>query len=1319
MESPEAYIPIDRRFALARGQELAEHTQGAALFADISGFTPLTDALVRALGPQRGADELPRRLNLVYDALIAEVDRYRGSVIGFSGDAITCWFDADDGLRAVACGLAMQQTMRQFAAVPLPDGNSVGLSIKVAVASGTVRRFVVGDPRIQLVDVLAGTTLETLAACEHVAQTGETVLSAQTAEALREQCSVSEWRIDHATGTRVAVANRLSVEVTPAPWPRPRRLRRSQVRPWLLRPVYERLRSGDGEFLTELRPAVALFLRFGGIDYDSDDDAAAKLDRYVRWVQSVLQRYAGNLIQLTVGDKGSYLYAVWGAPMAHDDDACRAITAALELRSAPPEFAYIRAIQIGISRGRMRTGAYGGQTARTYGVLGPETNMAARLMQHAPPGEVYVAAAAQREAAEDFTWQALPPLRVKGKAEPATVFRLIAAAAFAGLHEPRYTLPMIGRGAELARVAEKLAAACESRGQIVAVVAEAGMGKSRLVAEIMRLAGELQFESFGGECQSYGTNNSYLVWEGLLSSFFGLQSGQTLEQQLEQLETRLGAFDAALTARLPLLGVALNLPIPDNELTGSLDAKLRKASLEALLVDCVRARAAQTPLLLVLEDCHWLDELSHDLLEAIGRAIAGLPVLIVVAYRPPTLERLQAPRVTRLPYCTELRLGEFSLAEAAQLITLKLAQLSGDSSGVPDMVVERIMARAQGNPFYIDELINYVRDRGLDPRDAAIFERLELPTNLHSLVLSRIDQLSTSQKQTITVASVIGRMFRESWLHGVHPQLGSRARVAAALLQLSRLDLTPLDQAEATTTLPGHSEPDLTYIFKHIVTREAAYESLPFDMRSRMHENFATFMEASYEGSLEQYIDLLAYHYDLSANDGKRREYLRKGGEAAQAAYANEAAIDYYKRLLALLGDAGSETIELRQQVSTRLGELLANTGRYDDALQQLDTALSLARHGANPEAEARACRWIAYVHEFRGDFPAALDWIKRGLAALQSLHNRPAAEAELLAIAGLIATRHGDYAQAQLDCDRGVELALALDEPTALAFAYNSRAIISFSQGRSADAITYFERALGVYEQTGNIHGQAMSCNGMGNTYKNMGNWNEANSYTLRARDTFSRTGDVLHLAFANNNLGEIARNQGRTADAIAAYGEALRSLQQLGASPYVIGVLHMNLGAALIQQPDLRAATGYLHAANAYFEQANSKDFLPELYRHFAVAALVDGDYDEAGKQANQALRLARELSMRGEEGSSLRTLGEISIGRGDVSAAELLLSEGLAILEDVQYEYEAARTRFWLSAVLDTQGKHELAADMRRQAIAVFDRISAPTPAHESRQ
>ena len=364
-QAASVYIPAEWRQALARGEVLPERTSGAAVLADISGFTSLTEVLTETLGLRRGAEELPRHLNRVYDALIAEVDRYGGSVISFAGDAITCWFDEDvepASLRAVACAMAMQQAMRQLATASVPGREPVTLAVKAGAASGPARRFVVGDPAIQLKAVMAGATLTRMAAAEHLAAKGEVVVDEATMVALGERAWMQEWREDAGTGARFAVLGGLSGEVASAPWPplSPEAPSAEQARPWVLPVIYERLGGGLGEFLTELRPAAALFLRFGGIDYDGDDEAGVKLDAYIRWVQAVIAGYKGALLQLTVGDKGSYLYAAFGAPIAHEDDVQRAVLAALALRTPPPALNFIAPVQIGVTRGTMRAGAYGG-----------------------------------------------------------------------------------------------------------------------------------------------------------------------------------------------------------------------------------------------------------------------------------------------------------------------------------------------------------------------------------------------------------------------------------------------------------------------------------------------------------------------------------------------------------------------------------------------------------------------------------------------------------------------------------------------------------------------------------------------------------------------------------------------------------------------------------------------------------------------------------------------------------------------------------------------------------------------------------------------
>ena len=1167
MEALSFYIPIDRRQAIARDKDLPDRTRGAALFADISGFTPLTEALVQELGPQRGAEELTRQLNRVYDVLITKVHHYGGSVIGFSGDAITCWFDDNPstgsgqaGLRATACGLAMQGAMDQFATIEIPSGGTVSLAMKVAVATGTARRFVVGDPQIQIIDVLAGATLDRLAQAEHQAQKGEVVLEPSAVSSLGDQVQFVAWRHDDETGERFGVVGGLGSQVTDSPWPPmpPDALSEEQVRPWLLPPVYERLRTGQGEFLAELRPAVALFLRFGGVDYDEDETAGAKLDAYIHWVQTVLVHYEGHLLQLTMGDKGSYLYAAFGAPVAHEDDAVRAVSSALELREPPAELDFIAEVQIGISQGRMRTGAYGGTMRRTYGALGDEVILAARLMEAAAPGQILVSQTVRQVTGDIFAWQSLPALRVKGKTEPVAVFSPVSAKKHrvARLYELDYALTMVGREAELALIEQKLALVLQGRGQIIGITGEAGIGKTRLMAEAIRIANDRQLAGYASECESYGTNTSYLVWWPIWRALFDIDPSWEVADQVSALEKQLERIDPALVPRLPLLGAVLNLPIPDNDLSRSFDAKLRKTSLEALLVDCLRAHARITPLLLVLEDCHWLDALSHDLLEVLGRTMADLPVLLMMAYRPPELERLQAPRLSRLPHFTEIELAEFTPQEAEQLIALKLRQFAGPQTEVPPMLVERITTRAQGNPFYIEELLNYLRDQGISPQDSEALERLDLPTSLHSLILSRLDQRTESQKSILRVASVIGRLFRAALLWGFYPELGAPERVKADLEVLCRRDLTRVDTPE----------PELAYLFKHIVTQEVAYESLPYATRAMLHGQLAQYIERTYSKPLEQYVDLLAYHYERSENEDKKREYLCKAGEAAQADYANEAAIGYYQRVLPLLPQ------EEQVPVMLKLGEVLQLVGKWSEAGDLYQQALELAEQLGDRSAQAWCQAFTGELLRKQSLYAEASAWFKRARAAFEALGDQ-AGVGQVLHWAGTLAWNQGDYEAARTRYEKSLVIRRRLGDEPHIASLLSNLGLVAHYQGDYGSARKLYEESLEIRNQLGDKWAIAVSLNNLGYLAIEQGDYETARTQLEAAVSLQREIGDRWYLANALNNLGNVARAQGNYSEAQTLYKEALTINSELGAEEAIAYLLEDIGGLAALQGQGERA--------------------------------------------------------------------------------------------------------------------------------------------------
>jgi tetratricopeptide (TPR) repeat protein len=453
----------------------------------------------------------------------------------------------------------------------------------------------------------------------------------------------------------------------------------------------------------------------------------------------------------------------------------------------------------------------------------------------------------------------------------------------------------------------------------------------------------------------------------------------------------------------------------------------------------------------------------------------------------------------------------------------------------------------------------------------------------------------------------------------------------------------------------------------------------------------------------------LAYHA-LAGEDWPRAlHYHMLAGQQAQKLFANHEGIEHFRKALRCAAFLLAEdTVARRQQIHASLGQLLTTTGQYEPALEHLQEALALASTLEDRDAQARACRWIAYVYEFRSEFMLALDWIGRGLEALGE--RETAVTAELLAITGSINTRQGDYDRALEQCEQSLRIAEKLGDVNALAFAYHARAVVSYRRGNSISTIEDCQKAIQLYEQTGNIHGQAKLHNQIANASFNIGQWSSADLYYRKARDIFNQAGDVHWTAVTDNNLGGLAMNQGRLDEALVFYRESLFSFEQMGASFYMSGILHMNLGAAYVRRNELDTARFHLQTSQEYFEQVQSRDFLPELYRHFAAAALHSGLLPEAWQYGQRALDLARELTNRGEEGNNLRLLAEIAGAQGDLDQAERMVDESLLILEEVGDEYEQARGRLALARIYIAQGHAELALPVIAQATAVLERLDA---------
>ncbi len=1082
------------------------------------------------LGPRRGAEELAASLNRIFEAVIDDLYAYDGEVLYFSGDAITCWIEGDDGTRAAACGLQMQKTISEIGVISTPGGATVPLALKVGVAAGEASRFVIGDPEIQLIDVLAGGVIDKLAAAEQMARKGEVVVEESALMALEDRVVVAEKRIDPDAGSSGGVVDKVGVETARSELPdRLEPIANDVARRWALPTVAARLEAGGGAFLAELRTAYPLFVQFGGFDYDGDPEAGAKLDAFVRAVQQVLAQYGGSLLQLTLGDKGAYLFAVFGSPVAHEDDAVRAAAAALDL-STLEQSTHARDIKIGIAGGRLFSGTYGHPLRRAFTCLGDPVNLAARLMGMATSGAIVASPEVVRSTGDRFDWEDLGAITLKGKREPVELARLLEQRFRPIERHLRYPLPMVGRDRELDRIQSRLKAASRGERSIVGLNGEAGMGKSRLVAQAIRSMTASDIPVALGQAEAFGANTTYLAWRQVWRSLLSLDHQLSDHSQVEKLNHRLGEIDSNFVRRAPLLGGLLGLDIPENATTASFDAKVRKASLESLLAAVLRAEAMKRQLVIILEDLHWVDGPSFDLLEVLVRETDRLPVLFMVAYRP-EIDPDFRHRLELLPLFEEIALDRLPRSMVEQVIGSKLEQQFGGDISVGDEFIEIIATRSGGNPFYVEELVNFIRQHAMDPSDHKSLQSLELPESLHALVLSRVDSLEYAPRAALKVASVVGREFDPPTLGGVYPDLGTLGEIRSNLETLRQADLVTPDRKE-----------DESWTFHHAVTRDVAYESMPFATRAMLHESAGTYLESRDVDALELQLDLLAHHFWHSDNLEKKIDYQRRAGEAAKAAYANSAAIEYFERLAPLLDDGE------RPAVLVDLGEVLELAGDWSKAEEVEKEALALAQSASDAEQIAWCETALAEVARKQGRYDEASERLDRALAGFQEVGDL-AGEGRVFHLAGTIAAQQGDLESARTRYEMSLRIRKELDDRSAMASLLSNLGIVAAQSGDLAESDEFHARALDLRSAIGDRWSIGVSKMNLGMNAMRRDHHEEAGELFSEARSLGLEVGDSWmvalsehNLANANRSIGDLAaarRHYARSVEAFSTYGD------------------------------------------------------------------------------------------------------------------------------------------------------------------------------------
>jgi class 3 adenylate cyclase/tetratricopeptide (TPR) repeat protein len=730
------------------------------------------------------------------------------------------------------------------------------------------------------------------------------------------------------------------------------------------------------------------------------EDAAALVSRLLKTMVDVLLKYEGRVDRFL----GDGLLAVFGVPQAHESDPERALLAAMEIRSAAHEMGL--QVTAGINTGEVYVGGVGSEQHREVTVMGPVVNLAARLQSHAAPDQILVGEAAYRHTRRAFEFSRLS-LELRGFPEPVEAYLLERALPrpekARGIEGLRAEL--IGRDGELSRLQDALQELLRGRGQIATLIGEAGVGKSRLVAELRAgltpppcppprsgEGGTLPDPGFSpsplrgggrgegsaaplwleGRCLELSMTASYWLFVDLFRDYFAWQPeeddrarGERLEACLRQFVAR-GELSAERCEEMgPLLGHLLSVRFGtdwDERLEHASPEQIRYQTFLAVRDFFVTLAKAQ-PIVLVLEDLHWADALSLDLISLLMETLTRDALFLLCVYRPERDHRCWRLGDLAAKKCldrhTEIRLRELTPPQCRRLVESLLSIES-----LPASVKELILEKSRGNPFFVEEVVRSLIAAGMVYLEGDTWraregiETVSVPDSIQSVILSRVDRLERETKRVLESASVIGRLFRRRLLGRM---LQQEQELEGALAELEERQLVYQERAL----------PEEEYSFHHVLTQETVYGSILRRRRAAFHQQVAEAMEALYSGGLEEHYEQLAYHYERSAADEKAVEYLLSAGEKSRRAYLNDAAISYFQRALDRL-EAGKQTADPEAQraaQSTRLaalrglGKACFGADRLAEAEEWLRQAIKVGRAiELEPEELARLYFWLTDV---------------------------------------------------------------------------------------------------------------------------------------------------------------------------------------------------------------------------------------------------------------------------------------------------------------------------------------------------------------------
>jgi class 3 adenylate cyclase/tetratricopeptide (TPR) repeat protein len=981
---------------------------------------------------------------------------------------------------------------------------------------------------------------------------------------------------------------------------------------------------------------------------DRDPEEAREfLDPILELMMEAVHWYEGTVNQVM----GDGIMALFGAPLAQEDHALRACYAALRMHEGVqryskqwPSIAAAAQIRIGLNSGEVVVRTIGNDLHMDYTAVGQTTHIASRMEQMAEPGTTLMASATATLVEGYVRARSVGRRVVKGLPEPLELFELLGTEPVRSRLQARAErlTRFVGRAGELEQLAEALDRVRQGHGQVVAVVSEAGVGKSRLYAEFLRSAGTRDCLVLEAGCLSY-RRVPYLPIIELLRAYFQVAEDEAPFNTRQKVTAKLASLDLALdTFAPPCLWL---LDAATESRWDRLDAEeQRRRALDAvrmlLLHECRRQ-----PVIVVVEDLHWIDAESQAFLDSLVDALGATRLLLLVNYRPEYQHRWAARS-----YFRSLRIDGLPPETAGEMMD---ALLGPDPSL---QALKRLLARrTDGNPFFIEETVRTLRetkalvsDRGGE-RLAQAVDAVRVPATVQAVLAARIDELPDELKRLLQCAAVIGTQVPFALLREVSDVEATELRGGLARLQAAEF------------LYEKRLFPDIEYMFRHTLTHDVAYGSVVHDRRKALHVRIVEAIERLHAGRIGEDVERLAHHASRAEAWSKAVDYLRQAGDKALSRSASREAADWFAQALDALAHLPSDSNTLRLEVDLRLDlrAALYSLGEFAPLLERLREADELARRLEDPRRTAWVSIYLGEQWRQAGHFTQALELIERGLRLGETVGD-PAVRLAAHQYLGLTCHAVGDYRTA----------------------AAHMRTLVERPEDDAVAA--QFRRT-----QAGSRAGfRAVSLGWLARCLADTGDFDEGQAHGREAVRIAEAMDHPYSDGAARWGLGYLHMVQGSFAEAVVELERALRTAREAGL-PRLFPQVMRALGCAYSLSGRPVDGIAQLEEALRIVESIGLVVGHSNTLAHLGEAYLLAGRVEEAARAVEQAFAIARDHGQQADRASALRLLGDIAARRGAATEARRCYGEAMALAESLGMRPLTARSRLGLGILLRREG------------------------------